>query len=167
MSHIVKWLSSTSTTDDDSDEGGNGDGNVDGSDYYPPPCVFLDASTNIDTDPVSTIVNLNGYPLITTESTTTALDDTIQHPMSSRTIPSGDMTGQAFLKYLREKDVRHLAILSMDDQYGHLYVQGMREKMVECSTRNMTLEEFYLKSDGSNLSEVMKGIKILNIGTCI
>ena len=122
------------------------------------PCVFLGATTDVVTNPVSMMVNLNGYPIITGATTTIALDDPIQHPMLSRTVPSDAMIARALLEYLDQIDVHHLVIVSMDDEYGKFYAEAIGEVSALYKNRLRTVT-YEIQTDGSNLDDVLQRIK--------
>jgi hypothetical protein len=91
------------------------------------PCAFLGPYGSDVSIPVSIVTGLSGYPSISGASTSADLDDTSQHPLFGRTIPSDSDNSIPIIKYMREVlNVSKLAVIHGNDPYGNAFGVGLR-----------------------------------------
>ena len=91
------------------------------------PSAFIGAARSAVSIPTSIITGLRGFPQISPISTSTQLDDKLQFPLFGRTIPSDAGTAIPAILYLRYKlNVKHLAVLHVNDAYGNAYSLGLQ-----------------------------------------
>ena len=91
------------------------------------PCAFVGAARSAVSIPTSIITGLYNFPQISPKSTSKQLDDTTQHPLFGRMIPSDDGTAIPAILYLRYRlNVKHLAVVHVNDSYGNAYALGLQ-----------------------------------------
>jgi hypothetical protein len=89
------------------------------STYEYNPCGFLGATGgDAETEQMSVVTNLMGYPIVSGMSLDTSFDHESNYPKFARTITSNEGPAEAFVKYVVDKlDSEFLVILNSDDQY--------------------------------------------------
>lgn len=93
----------------------------------PLPCAFLGALRSAVSIPTSIVTGLFGYPQISAASTSSDLDDPSQYPLFGRTLPADSGNAIPIIIYIRERlQVKHLAVVNVNDAYGNAFVEGMR-----------------------------------------
>lgn len=91
------------------------------------PCAYIGAGRSAVSIPTSIITGLNNFVQLNLSSTSKQLDDTNQHPLFGRVIPSDDGTAVPAILYLRERlNVKHLVIVHINDAYGNAYALGLQ-----------------------------------------
>lgn len=90
------------------------------------PCAILGASRSSISVPTAIVSSLRDYPQISFSATSSQLDDKSQFPQFGRTIPSDDGTAFVLLRLLATWDVRHLAVLHVDDSYGVAFAEAIQ-----------------------------------------
>jgi hypothetical protein len=90
------------------------------------PCAFLGAYGSAQSIPTSIVTGLFGYPQVSGASTSSDLDETGQHGLFARTIPSDSDNSIPIIIYLREVlQVTRLAVIHANDPYGNAFVLGL------------------------------------------
>jgi len=127
------------------------------------PCAFIGATcSNEESAQTSVVANLDGYSMVSGMSTGTALDHETNYPKFARTIPSSVGPAGAFVRYVVDKlGHKFLVILNSDDEFSNDYASKMRE--ASNSYKDFTLQQIYVKRDGSNIQEAIKELKDLRI----
>jgi hypothetical protein len=89
------------------------------STYEDDPCGFLGATAGgAETEQISVVTNILGYPMVSGVSLDTSLDHESNYPKFARTIPSNEGPAKAYVRYVVEKlNSEFLVILNYDDQY--------------------------------------------------
>jgi hypothetical protein len=91
------------------------------------PTAFIGAGRSAVSIPTSIITGLRGYPQISPISTSAQLEDTSLFRLFGRTIPTDAGTAIAAIKYLHyELEVKHLAVVYVNDAYGNSYALALR-----------------------------------------
>ena len=112
------------------------------------PCAFLGAYRSAVSIPTSLVTGLFDYPQISGASTSADLDDGSQFPLFGRTVPSDDGTAVPIILYLREVlNVRHLAVINVNDAYGNAYVEGLRHAVTKYAP-DMEIRQIAYDDDG-------------------
>jgi len=105
------------------------------------PCAFIGADMSSVSIPTSIVTGRAGYPQISAQSTSVALDDKKLYPLFGRTVSSDDGNTVPIVRFLREVfNVKHLAIINVNDSYGNNYAEGMR-KAAEIYAPDMTFHQ--------------------------
>jgi hypothetical protein len=93
-----------------------------------PPCAFIGASRSSVSGPVSVIAGLEGFVLLSGQSTSSDLDDRNRYPRFARTIPSDEGTAEALVLFLHhELNIDYLAVISINDSFGNAYASRIRD----------------------------------------
>ncbi|VEU34705.1 unnamed protein product [Pseudo-nitzschia multistriata] len=128
------------------------------SDSLGPPCVFLGAQPSFVTGPVAALVNMYGYPQISSENVAQLTRQSVGRPLLTINFPDDVTTTKAFVWYLKKKKIKHLAVLVVNDQYGLGFLDRL-QRQVAIEKDVLDVKPFYLNVDGSNLEETMIDIR--------
>jgi Receptor family ligand binding region len=91
------------------------------------PCAFVGAYASSSSIPSSMASGVLGYPQVSGTSSSAQLDDTSQHPLFGRTVPSDQGNTIPTILYMRQRlNITHLAILNDNNGYGNAYAEAMR-----------------------------------------
>eukprot|EP00980_Cylindrotheca_fusiformis_P016419 scaffold4891_cov140-Cylindrotheca_fusiformis.AAC.16 len=91
------------------------------------PCAFLGAYGSAISIPTSIVTGLFGFPQVSGSSTSSDLEDTSQHGLFARTIPSDTDNSIPTILYLREVlQVTKMAVIHVNDPYGNAFNLGLR-----------------------------------------
>eukprot|EP00980_Cylindrotheca_fusiformis_P024980 scaffold12839_cov119-Cylindrotheca_fusiformis.AAC.6 len=91
------------------------------------PCAFLGAYGSAISVLTSIVTGLFGYPQVSGASTSSDLEDTSQHGLFGRTIPSDADNSIPIILYLREVlQVTKMAVIHVNDPYGNAFNLGLR-----------------------------------------
>ena len=122
------------------------------------PCAFVGAYRSAVSLPMSIVTGLLGYPQVSGASTSADLDDTSQYPLFGRTIPTDAGNAVPIIRYIREVlNVKHLAVINVNDAYGNAYVQGMR-KAAENFAPDMVLHQIPLDDDPASIPAAINSL---------
>lgn len=92
------------------------------------PCAFVGTASSSVTLPTSILSGIKNYPQLTPLATSTQLDDKSQYKLLGRLIPSDEGTAMtAILYYVNRLNVRHLAVVHDNDQYGNAYARALQK----------------------------------------
>eukprot|EP00977_Amphora_coffeiformis_P024041 scaffold14974_cov195-Amphora_coffeaeformis.AAC.48 len=123
------------------------------------PCAFLGAYRSAVSIPMSLVTGLLGYPQLSGASTSAELDDKSQYPLFGRTLPSDAGNAIPLIIYLREiLQIQHLVVINVNDAYGNLYVEGMRNARDEWAP-DMIIHQIPLDEDSSSIESVVASAK--------
>lgn len=91
------------------------------------PCAFIGAYSSSNSIPSSMASGVLGYPQVSGSSSSAQLDDTTQYKLFGRTMPSDQGNTVPFVMFIRNVlNIKHLAIMNVNDGYGNAYAQAMR-----------------------------------------
>jgi hypothetical protein len=125
-----------------------------------PPCAFLGAYRSSISGPTSTITSLKGYPQISGMSTSTDLDNKLEHPLFGRTVPSDAGTATVVAQYfLHELRIRHLMVLATNDSFGNAYASQLRQALANGSDGSFRMQQIPMERDGSDMEGVVSQVK--------
>jgi hypothetical protein len=87
------------------------------------PCAFLGAFLSLVSAATLRVANHRNHPQISGKSTSDALDNNYEYPLSGRTAPNIRATSPAILRFYKDVwNVDHLAVINTNDKYGYSFV---------------------------------------------
>jgi hypothetical protein len=96
------------------------------------PCVIVGAVRSAVSIPMSILTGMQGYPQLSGFSTSADLDDKNQYPLFGRTIPSDFGNAIPIILYFSQNlNMKHLAVLHINDEYGNFFAEGLRRAAKE------------------------------------
>ena len=109
--------------------------------------------------PTSLVTGLLGYAQVSGVSTSASLDDKSQYPLFARTIVSDHGNAVPIIKYIREVlQVKHLAMINVNDAYGNLFVEGLR-LAADAHAPDMTLMQIPLNEGQRSIEHAVASLK--------
>jgi len=123
------------------------------------PCAFIGPDRSAVSIPTSIVTGRAGYPQISAQSTSVALDDKDMYPLFGRTVPSDEGNTVPIVRFLREVfNIKHLAIINVNDSYGNNFAEGMR-KAAEIYAPDMTLIQIPIDEEEGAAKAAITSVK--------
>lgn len=123
------------------------------------PCAFIGAGRSSVSIPTSIVTGVLGYPQVSATATSADLDDASQYPLFGRTVPSDAGTTIPIVIYIRKVlNVRHLAVINVNDAYGNAYVEGLR-RAAEVHAPDMRIHQIPLDEGRGSIVSTISNLK--------
>ena len=123
------------------------------------PCAFVGAYRSAESAPTSIASGLLGYPQVSAASTSPDLDDKTLYPLFGRTVPSDAGAAYPLILFLRNNlQVKHLAIINVNDAYGNAYVESMRKAATDRAP-DMVIQQITVDLDQSSIQAAIASLK--------